>query len=151
VGAVREELEQQIDAIIAERGRDLLGIAGGASGGDILFHEALIRRDIPTLVLLALPPAKFAAASVDPEWEVRYYALLEQCPYEVLQEEHDDTLWVRNNEWILAHGLAHGVDNMTLLALWDRRPGDSFGGTDDMVQLALRHRVHVVQMQSLIQ
>ena len=140
-----------IDAIIAERGRDLLGISGAASGGDILFHEALLRRGIPTLVLLALPPEKFAAASVDAGWEQRYYALLEQCPWEVLQNEEDSSLWVRNNGWILARGLEHGVDNMTLIALWNRKLGDSFGGTDDMVQQALRRGVHVVQMQSLIQ
>lgn len=147
--AVREELEREIDSIIAERGHNLLGIAGGASGGDILFHEALVRRGIPTLVLLALPPEKFATVSVDPDWEQRYHALLDQCPYEVLQEEEDDTLWVRNNRWILERGLEHGVGNMTLLALWNRKPGDSIGGTDDMVLQALRRGVRVIELQSL--
>lgn len=154
VDEVREELEREIDAIIAERGRNLFGIAGGAAGGDILFHEALVRRGIPTLVLLALPPEKFAAASVSDigaDWTERYYALLEQCPYEVLQEEEGEDLWVRNNFWILKRGLGLGAGNTTLLVLWDRKPGDSFGGTEDMVQQALRHGVDVVQLQTLAQ
>lgn len=148
---VRDEIEQEIDAIIAERGRDLLGIAGGASGGDILFHEALVRRGIPTLVLLALPPGKFAAASVSPEWEARYHALLEQCPFEVLQAEEDDTLWVRNNEWILSRGLEHGAGNTTLFALWDGKSGDGPGGTQDMVEQARARGVRVVLLLSLLQ
>src|SRR6185436_12934330 len=151
VDAVREELEREIDAIIAERGRDLLGIAGGAAGGDVLFHEALVRRGIPTIVLLALPPEKFAEASVNPGWEDRYYALLEQCPYEVLQNEEDDSLWVRNNQWILSRGLEQGVDNITLLALWDGKTGDGPGGTEDMVEQARARGVRVVMLQSLLQ
>jgi hypothetical protein len=47
-------------------GGRLEGIAGGAAGGDILFHEVCAERevDIPTRLLLALPPGDYAAAAV---------------------------------------------------------------------------------------
>ncbi|NNE96042.1 MAG: DUF4071 domain-containing protein, partial [Acidimicrobiales bacterium] len=42
------------------------GFAALASGGDILFHEACLERDIPTTILLPLPVEEFLIESVTP-------------------------------------------------------------------------------------
>jgi hypothetical protein len=51
------------------------GIAGGASGGDILFHEICAELGIPTRLLLALPRDPFIEESVAPakgDWTKRF-------------------------------------------------------------------------------
>src|SRR4051794_9581006 len=52
-----------------------VGLAGAASGGDLLFHECCEEVGIPTRVLLALEPHEFQAASVAPagvNWVERF-------------------------------------------------------------------------------
>lgn len=162
VDAVRQEIEQEIDKIVAEHGTNVIGISGAASGGDILFHEALIARGIPSVVYLALPKEKFAAESVQdagPDWMRRYDALLEQRPARILQSSEDlpdwladlknYSVWSRNNLWILTRGLVYGGANMTLLALWDGKPGDGPGGTEDMVAQATERGARVVRLKAL--
>jgi hypothetical protein len=62
----------------------VVGIAGAASGGDILLHEACMARSIRNLVYLALPEDDFAKESVNDggdEWINRLYALIAMtCP-----------------------------------------------------------------------
>jgi len=57
------------DAIAAEKqlagSQPMEGIAGGASGGDILFHEISAELAIPTRLLLALPKEDFLAEVLD--------------------------------------------------------------------------------------
>ena len=150
---MREELELVLVAILAERGPGLLGIAGAASGGDILFHEALVRRGIPSIVCLGLPPAEFAARSVadaGEDWLRRYDDLLRQRPPEVIDQSNEHPA-IRANRWMLSRGLEYGVQNMTLLALSDGKPGGGPGGTEDMIARARSSGAHVVILQSLRQ
>lgn len=128
-----------------------LGIAGGASGGDILFHEVCAELGIPTALYLALPPADYIAESVqvdptidaDPGWIARFHAIRQRCEaaghchrLEGGKAPPDDSLWERNNQWMLESALAYGADKLTLLVLWDGRGGDAPGGTQHMVDVA---------------
>ena len=57
----------------------IVGVAGGACGGDILFHELCEQLGIETRLLLALPEGKFCAASVQhggSDWVERYNRLV---------------------------------------------------------------------------
>ncbi|HKI01579.1 MAG TPA: hypothetical protein VKK31_06335 [Thermoanaerobaculia bacterium] len=135
--AIRETVE-------AERQRPggvAFGIAGGASGGDILFHEVCAELRIPTRLYLVLPSSQYKTQSVEPaggDWAERFDRLAANLPVRVRAEsdERDDGIWQRANLWMLHDALAAGGENVTLIALWDTQEGDGPGGTGDLVQRA---------------
>lgn len=131
----------------------MIGIAGGANGGDILFLEVCDDLGIKTEMLLALPENQFIEASVDNEdkgWLSRFHAQLENHPNTPvladspelprwLQFKRGYDIWQRNNLWLLSEALCLAPKNLTLIGLWDGEGGDGPGGTEHMVSLA-RHR-----------
>jgi len=132
----------------------MIGIAGAASGGDLLFHEVCAERGIPTLILLPLPVREYLAASVapaGPAWERRFHDLLSRLgPEHVrflgegdgLYEGETANIWQRANLWMLEQSLALAPER-TLLAMWDGRTGDGPGGTEHLVEVAKRFGVHI--------
>jgi Tetratricopeptide Repeats-Sensor len=138
------------------------GIAGGASGGDILFHELCRDLGIPTRLLLALPKDPFAVASVQdagPDWMERYRALCAQLDPTVLAtdermprwlalREDEYGIWQRNNLWMLHNALSRADADVTLIVLWDGKGGDGPGGTADMVRLAESRGLRVVRLDA---
>ncbi|MEA2488786.1 MAG: hypothetical protein QOH21_578 [Acidobacteriota bacterium] len=150
VAIAQQEIEAAIDDAIKDQGDRLLGIAGAASGGDILFHETCRRRGIPTEIYLALDTELYAAKSVQPSggnWVRRYHDLLGATKTRILQEDEDlpdwlfdkkstYSVWERTNLWMLSRAMVHGGGAMTLLALWNGQTGDGPGGTKDMLDRA---------------
>jgi tetratricopeptide (TPR) repeat protein len=141
---IREKLCERLDQI---KGSTPRGLAGGASGGDLLFHEVCAELGIPTDLYLALPPDAFCETSVEaagPAWEKRYYDLVATHPPRILaeseelpvwlRERRDYGLWARNNLWMLHNAMALAGKNLTLIALWNGQGGDGPGGTEDMVK-----------------
>jgi len=136
------------------------GIAGGASGGDILFHEVCAELDIPTVVLLAMPEHDFAARSVADAgagWMERFRTLCDRVPPRVLSDGElpewladrpDYSIWQRSNLWILHTALSREDADVTLIVLWDGQGGDGPGGTEDMVDIAERRGVKVVHLDA---
>jgi hypothetical protein len=129
----------------------LLGISGGASGGDILFHEVCQELDIPSQMYLVLPKTEYIKASVadgGPSWVERFKRLFEQKQPEILtdsgelprwlraKKDYNYSIWQRSNLWMLHSALAISNDNLTLIALWNGEVGDGAGGTEDMVKRA---------------
>jgi hypothetical protein len=119
------------------------GLAGGASGGDILFQELCAELGIPSDLYLALSPDAFCEASVEdsgPRWEKRFYDLVAKLPTRVLAESAelpawlrsrpDYDLWKRNNLWMLHNAIALAGRNITLIALWNGQGGDGPGGSE---------------------
>ena len=56
----------------------VFGLAAGANGGDLIFHEACRERGIPTRMCLALPRAQYVGQYVAPagsEWVERFSAI----------------------------------------------------------------------------
>ena len=124
-----------------------VGIAGGACGGDILFHEVCAELEIKTQLYLALPPDKFRAASVaqgGPAWIERFNRLCARIEPRILSEceelpnwlhgKPDYGIWQRNNLWMLFNALATNSEDLTLIALWDKGKADGPGGTEDLVK-----------------
>ena len=149
--------EDQARAMIAEALSDekeraegeLLGISGGASGGDILFHEVCMELNIPTQLYLAIPKDDYIKASVadgGPEWVERFKRLCKLLQPKILsdsgelprwlREKKDYSVWQRFNLWMLHSALDISKDNLTLIALWNGETGDGPGGTEDMVNRA---------------
>ena len=156
----RQEIRNQIDRAISAwpPGTTVLGIAGGANGGDILFHEVCAELGIPTELYLPMAPAAYIAESVrvdpaidgTPSWIDRFHAIAQRCEaagsYQQLGEAdslpswasrlRDYSIWERNNRWMLQSALAWGAPKLTLLVLWDGGSGDAPGGTQHMVEVA---------------
>jgi tetratricopeptide (TPR) repeat protein len=160
VDTARQEIRAAIDAAIQRRpGERIIGMAGAASGGDILFHEECHARGIATTIFLALPQGDYAAASVSSagaEWTRKYYDLLGKTPFRILQPTEDlpkwlahrtgYSVWQRNNLWVLHNALANGSSRVTLIALWNGKAGDGPGGTAHMVEEIGRRGGEVVRI-----
>jgi hypothetical protein len=130
----------------------VVGLAGCASGGDILFHEACADEGLPSELFLLGSRDAYVATSVQdggPEWVGRFDALMSTHPWRVLGNSEepmrlprwlrpakDYSVWERSNRWILHNALVYGASKVTLIALWNRAPGDGPGGTKHMVESA---------------
>jgi tetratricopeptide (TPR) repeat protein len=157
VAAATAEIENAIDSVLKQH-PNVIGVAGAASGGDMLFHEVLRRRGIPTEIYLALPPDLYARRSVEPskgDWRDRFDQLVKDPKLRILQEQEklpdwlfekgaSYKVWERANLWMLGRALVHGASNMTLIALWNGESGDGPGGTADMVSRAEERGAKVV-------
>jgi hypothetical protein len=131
-------------------GGGAVGLAGGASGGDILFHEVCAELGVPTRLYLALPPETYIAESVapaGPNWIRRFWDIHASHPSTPilarskklpgwLRHRRDYSIWQRNNLWTLNEALADGARHVTVLALWNGKQGDGPGGTADMIRIA---------------
>jgi tetratricopeptide repeat protein len=143
--AIRAALEQVLSGH-----KGAVGIAGCASGGDILFHEVCADLEIPTTPYLAVPPELYVPRSVapaGPEWVQRFWRIHARCPSPPvlarttqmpgwLRHRANYSLWQRNNLWVLNEALSAGARNVTLIALWNGQHGDGPGGTSDMISRA---------------
>jgi len=144
--AIRTAVAQEKDLVSGS----ILGIAGGANGGDILFLEACDELGIKTEMLLPLPENQFIESSVENEdksWLRRFHAQLEkhlntpvladspELP-KWLQFKRGYDIWQRNNLWLLSEALCLVPKNLTVIGLWDGEAGDRPGGTEHMISLA---------------
>jgi hypothetical protein len=142
-----------------------VGLAGAASGGDLLFHECCEELGIPTRILLALPAEEFIAESVAPggaEWVSRFHAAIENTRAHTLHimkkedgslEGPTDNIWQRANLWMIEQAAALASEQ-ALLALWDGKMGDGPGGTEHFLHVAQGSGIRVlppIQMQTLIE
>ena len=127
----------------------LFGISGGASGGDILFHEVCEDLGIPSQMYLVLPKSDYVKASVadgGPGWVERFNRLFDKFQPKILSDsdqlprwlraKKDYSIWQRSNLWMLHNALFLSQDHLTLIALWNGATGDGPGGTEDMVKRA---------------
>ncbi|SPF53560.1 conserved hypothetical protein [Candidatus Sulfopaludibacter sp. SbA4] len=145
----RAAIRKAIQAEMSARAVPLIGLAGGASGGDLLFHEVCEELNIPRKLYLIIPRDEYVKASVapaGPQWierfnhqyttaEMREYQRSAELPF-WLQEKPDYGVWQRSNTWMLHNALAIGGAATTLLALWNGQGGDGPGGTEHMVKTA---------------
>ena len=143
-------ITQQLQALCQSwpAGTRVRGLAGGASGGDLLFHEACHALGIPSALYLPMPVPAYVAASVQvsgqPDWVPRFHAAHQRCQQAGLLRQLGDSaalpawlqrlqgydFWERNNRWLLHSGLALGGERLSLLLLWDgQTQGDGRGGT----------------------
>ncbi len=150
-GKARAMIRDAVAAELEGVDGDVIGYAGGASGGDILFHEVCEELGVATRLFLAGPRDDYVRASVQeagPDWVRRFdqlHARLESQTRVLsdrlelprwLRSAPDYSIWQRNNLWELENGLMHGSASTTLVALWNGEPGDNAGGTEDMVRMA---------------
>lgn len=155
--SARQEIKKILLTIMNEGHGELKGIAGGACGGDILFHELCLELNVPTELYLALPVEKFKKKSVSyagKDWHVRFDKLKEKLPVHILPEvgeTNSSNVWERANLWMLNNALKDGGNNMSLIALWDGKGGDGSGGTEHMVHISKEQgaRIHIININKI--
>jgi hypothetical protein len=151
--------------VLDNSNKEFRGVAGGACGGDILFHEVCHELGIPSELYLALPREQFIKNSVSfagPDWVDRFNKLYNTLQHHTLCQDEllprwlhkkkEYSIWVRNNLWELTNALVGGGIHMTLIALWDGKGGDGPGGTEHMVKEAKEKgaKTVIISMQSLM-
>jgi hypothetical protein len=168
---IEDAVKREIDAVKTEslamkkEGRHeeselIRGIAGGACGGHILFHEVCAELGIETKMFLPLPKEAFCARSVQyagADWVGRYERLVDRLKPRVLSETeelppwlqgHEYDIWQRQNIWILFNALALNAQNLTLIALWNHGRGDGRGGTAGLVSEVSSRGYKVVRLEA---
>jgi hypothetical protein len=162
VATARKMIETAVKEEMKEDGSVALGIAGGACGSDILFHEVCNALNIPTQLLLALPEAQFQAESVNRggvDWVMRYQQLCQRITPRVLADSKDlprwlsgrrgYDIWQRNNLWMMFNALATQARNLTLIALYNReKDPDGPGGTAHLVTVAANWGFKTVELDA---
>ena len=152
VAEARKMIEEAVKKEMSENGGVAFGIAGGACGSDILFHEVCNVLNIPTQLLLALPEAQFQAESVNRggvDWVMRYQQLCQRVTPRVLAESKDLPRWQRNNLWMMFNALATQARNLTLIALYNReKDPDGPGGTAHLVNVAANWGFKTVELDA---
>ncbi len=154
---VRAAIKEAIQKEIALAGGSVTGIAGGACGADIIFHEVCAELNIASKLFLALPREQFIKNSVafaGPAWISRLDSLMRKLPVFILADnavlprwlsrKPDYDIWKRNNLWQLHAALSNGALHATLLALWDGKMGDGNGGTEHLVNEAMTKGVRSI-------
>ncbi len=141
VDATRTAILDAIDSELAlneenaDRSDIVFGLAAGANGGDLLFHEACRARGIPTRMCLALPRAQYVGqyvASAGSEWVERFSAIYRHVrslpdrrgvdapifgdPVSCFTDANDMPRWLqgkpyynvgrRNSLWMLQHAIS---------------------------------------------
>lgn len=139
-----------------------LGIAGGACGGDILFHEVCAELGAKTEVYLLMPTEAFEAASVQAggaDWVERYRSLLSRSTPRVLQpsaqlptwlaHKPDYNAWERNNLWMMFNAIATQARDLVLIALFNsEREASGPGGTGHLVAEAAKRGFRPVEIDA---
>jgi hypothetical protein len=119
-----------------------LAICGGACGGDLLFAEAALARQLNLAIYLPFDEEKFLAESVNfagAEWRKRYFAAKSRASMHIATEElgplkADENPFERNNEWMLQVAEGHGAGKVDFICLWNGAGGDGPGGTQHLMQ-----------------
>jgi hypothetical protein len=163
--AARAAIRESVLRLRDSGGTPMVGVAGGASGGDLLFHEICAELGVATRLRLALPVEEFIATSVAPAgegWVKRFRMLVKQLGPEnvrVMGEndgrdyEATESIWSRANLWMVEDAVALAPQR-TLLALWDGKGGDGPGGTEHLVSVAPSYGIRVapaIPIQSLFE
>ena len=128
-----------------------LAICGGACGGDLLFAEACLARDIPLEIYIPFEEPTFLANSVDfagGNWHDRYLAvkskaMLHVMPYELGPVPAGENAYERNNQWMLEQAARFGGEKIAFICLWNGLGGDGPGGARHFMDEARRKTTRI--------
>ena len=141
VPAARAAIREMILKAIEPEQSPPVGIASGARGGDILFHEECRALGLRTILILPFPPREFERDSVSglpgTDWVVHFRQLWREtaeADREVMGLPLNEEAYAACNRRILE--LARQRGRFHLIALWDGEGGDGPGGTADLIKQA---------------
>ncbi len=128
-----------------------LAICGGACGGDLLFAEACLARDMRLEIYIPFDESTFLANSVDfagGKWHDRYLAAKSRATLHVMPDALGPLLagedaYERNNRWMLESAARFGDKKIAFISLWNGQGGDGPGGTHHLMEEARRKTARV--------
>jgi hypothetical protein len=133
---------------IAEIGADPgdLAICGGACGGDLLFAEACLARDMRLELYIPFDEPSFLANSVDfadANWHSRYIAAKSKATVHVMPAElgslpPGEDPYELNNLWMLESTTRFSGERIAFICLWNGEGGDGPGGAQHLMDEAGR-------------
>jgi hypothetical protein len=125
-------IKQKLDKYNAGPG-DLAITTGMAAGGDLLFIEDCAMRGITVETYMPVAEPTYVRDFVSPagdSWVERFYRIRNHPQVDehyqfdfVGNPKRGDDVYERNNRWALYSAMAHGVDNLKLIALFDYEQG----------------------------
>lgn len=123
-----------------------LAICGGACGGDLLFAEGCLVRDMQLEIYLPFDEPTFLASSVDfagGDWHNRYLAIKSSAELHVMPTElgplpAGENAYERNNQWMLRRAARFGNEKIAFICLWNGQGGDGPGGAQHLMDEARR-------------
>lgn len=136
------------------------GFAAATCGGDILFLEAMLARGGRAHVTLPCAVDDFRRDCVDlipgGDWAARFDRILrEAASLEILSDQYasDNSMASECCSRVMVglaarHAAAKGEEPV-VLALWDGRPGDAFGGTQSIIEFCIANGFRVRWMTDL--
>lgn len=138
----RDKIDKALDKFEADS-NDLAITCGAAAGGDIIFIETCLERNMTVDVHLPFEEARYIQWSVSyagDDWVERFYNIRNNPNVKIwLQPDYlgrvkfGDNVYERNERWALYSSFIHGIDRMRLIALWDGMMDDGLGGPDKML------------------
>ncbi len=139
---VRTEINKALDKFGAS-GNDIAMTPGVSAGGEIIFIEECLKRDIKVEIHLPFVESRYVdywISFAGEEWTTRYYAIRTNPDITIrLQIDHigklkrGDDPYERNERWTLYSSMIHGTHQMRLILLWDGVVDDIKGGPDNML------------------
>ena len=128
-----------------------LAICGGRCGGDLLFAEACLAREMRVEIYIPFDEPTFLANSVDfagADWHERYLAVETRrrcisCPTNWAHFGEGDNAYERNNQWMLDAADRFGGDRMAFICLWNGQGGDGPGGAQHLMEEARRKTARI--------
>jgi hypothetical protein len=123
-----------------------LAICGGAGGGDLLFAEACLAREMTLELYIPFDEPTFLANSVDfadADWHDRYLAVKSRAMLHVMPDElgslpAGENAYERNNRWMLDSAARFGGEKLAFISLWNGQGGDGPGGAHHLMEEARR-------------
>jgi hypothetical protein len=128
-----------------------LAICGGACGGDLLFAEAGLARDMRLEIYIPFEEPTFLANSVDfagRNWHDRYLAVKSKATVHVMPDElgplsAGENAYERNNQWMLEKAARFGGNKIAFISLWNGQGGDGPGGARHLMDEARRKTTRI--------
>jgi hypothetical protein len=121
-------------------------VSSAACGGDLLFAAAALERGLELDILIPLEVPEFLDTSVafaGREWVTRFHAVVDDplttlhvMPRAVGATDTDGNPFERTNRWLVHYALCGTPRRVSLIVLWDEKPGRGPGGTGDLYDRA---------------
>ncbi|WP_425906685.1 hypothetical protein [Nitrobacter sp. TKz-YC02] len=128
-----------------------LAICGGACGGDLLFAEACLARNMRLEIYIPFEEPTFLANSVDfagGNWHDRYHAVTSKATLHIMPEDlgplpAGENAYERNNQWMLEKAARFGDEKIAFISLWNGEGGDGPGGARHFIDEARRRTTRI--------
>jgi tetratricopeptide (TPR) repeat protein len=144
---VLEKIREAMDMFNANS-QDLAITGGAACGGDLLFIEECLQRNMKVKVFLPFNTDDFVETSVSfagDSWVERFYRVTNH-PNVTIHIQPDrlgpvkvgDDAYARNNRWTFYSTLVYPSNLVRFIVLWEGKGGDGAGGTAHLVQEVLK-------------